>query len=134
MFRRDRLVDLVADGHHFQGSAPAAFFRRERLEREGIRFDDRIQPAFEDAHFTIRYLLSFDRPMVGFLQSAQYHYRKRSDGSSTLQTSRAHPGRYTAMLELRLPRRRAPGARAPRGGAQLAAVAPGLRPAPGTSP
>ncbi len=99
MFQRDRLVDLVPDGHHFQGSAPAAFFRRERIEREGLRFDGRIKPAFEDAHFTIRYLLTFDRPKAGFLKSAQYHYRKRHDGSSTLQTSRAHPARYDQMLE-----------------------------------
>ena len=39
MFQRDRLVDLVADGHHFQGSAPAAFFRRDRIESQGLRFD-----------------------------------------------------------------------------------------------
>jgi glycosyltransferase involved in cell wall biosynthesis/CDP-glycerol glycerophosphotransferase (TagB/SpsB family) len=102
MFQRDRLIDLVADGQHFQGSAPAAFFRRDRLESEGIRFDGRIKPAFEDAHFTISYLLSCDRPQAGFLKSAQYHYRKRSDNSSTLQTSRAHPDRYNQMLELGL--------------------------------
>lgn len=100
MFQRDRLVDLVADGHHFQGSAPAAFFRRDRVEREGLRFDGRIQPAFEDGHFTSRYLLTCDRPMTGFLRSAQYHYRKRNDGTSTLQTSRSNPGRYDQMLEL----------------------------------
>jgi glycosyltransferase involved in cell wall biosynthesis len=99
MFQRDRLVDLDADGHHFQGSAPAAFFRRDRLEREAIRFDGRLRPAFEDGHFTSLYLLSCERPMAGFLKSAQYHYRKRHDGSSTLQTSRAHPGRYEQMLE-----------------------------------
>jgi glycosyltransferase involved in cell wall biosynthesis/CDP-glycerol glycerophosphotransferase (TagB/SpsB family) len=99
MFQRDRLVDLDADGHHFQGSAPAAFFRRDRLERESIRFDGRIRPAFEDGHFTSVYLLSCEQPKVGFLKSAQYHYRKREDRSSTLQTSRAHPGRYAEMLE-----------------------------------
>ncbi|MET0838728.1 MAG: CDP-glycerol glycerophosphotransferase family protein [Marmoricola sp.] len=101
MFQRDRLVDLVADGHHFQGSAPAAFFRRDRIESEGLRFDGRIKPAFEDAHFTIHYLLASERPTAGFLKSAQYHYRKqRRDGGSTLQTARAHPGRYDQMLEL----------------------------------
>lgn len=98
MFQRDRLIDLVADGHHFQGSAPAAFFRRDHVESEGLRFDGRIKPAFEDAHFTVSYLLTFDRPKAGFLKSAQYHYRKRLD--STLGTSRSHPGRYDEMLEL----------------------------------
>ena len=100
MFQRDRLVDLVADGHHFQGSAPAAFFRRDRLESQRLRFDGRIKPAFEDGHFTTHYLLSCDRPTVGFLKSARYLYRKRADGTSTLQVNRVHAGRYDQMLEL----------------------------------
>ncbi|MGN6251186.1 MAG: bifunctional glycosyltransferase/CDP-glycerol:glycerophosphate glycerophosphotransferase [Marmoricola sp.] len=99
MFHYDRLVDLVADGRSFQGSAPAAFFRGDRLRATGQRFDPRIRPIFEDGHFTIRYLLGFDRPLAGFLQSARYHYRRRTDKSSTLQRSRAHPGRYAEVLE-----------------------------------
>jgi glycosyltransferase involved in cell wall biosynthesis len=99
MFHHDRLVDLVEDGRHFQGSAPAAFFRTDELHRSGLGFDPRIRPIFEDGHFTCRYLLGFDRPLAGFLRSAKYHYRRRTDETSTLQRSRAHPGRYAEVLE-----------------------------------
>ena len=99
MFRRDRLVDLTVESHYFHGSSNAGFFRRDRLEAEAIRFDTRLRPAFEDGHFTTRYLLSVPDPTVGFLKSARYLYRKRQDGTSTLQTSRTHPGRYNVMFE-----------------------------------
>ncbi len=90
--------DLTRQPQFFQGSAPAAFFRTEVLRGTGLRFDPRIRPNFEDGHFCSRYLLGFDRPVVGFVASAHYHYRKRQDQSSTLQTSRSHPGRYTDVL------------------------------------
>jgi glycosyltransferase involved in cell wall biosynthesis len=99
MFHHDRLVDLVADQRHFQGSAPAAFFRLDEVRATGLEFDPRIRPIFEDGHFTIRYLLGVDRPTVGFLGSTRYHYRRRGDVSSTMERSRAHPGRYAEVLE-----------------------------------
>jgi glycosyltransferase involved in cell wall biosynthesis len=99
MFQRDRVVDLTTESHYFYGPGNAAFFRRDRIESEAIRFDTRIRPAFEDGHFTIVYLLCTSTPQVAFLKSARYLYRKRRDGSSTLQTSKTHPGRYTLMFE-----------------------------------
>lgn len=98
----DRLVDLGEHGDHFFGSANAGFFRRDRLERLALRFDPRIRPNFEDAHFVGRYLLEGEparAPVVGFVGSARYHYRKRSDATSTLQRSYDDPGRYTAVVE-----------------------------------
>jgi hypothetical protein len=99
LFGRDRLVDLAAEPQYFHGSAPAAFFRLDHLRSEGITFDSRIRPNFEDGHFTSCYLLTFAAPKVAFLPSARYHYRKRAAGTSTLATSRAHPGRYTDVIE-----------------------------------
>ena len=49
-FRYDRLVDLADADGRFHGSAPAAFFRLDRLRELGIRYDDRIRPNFEDGH------------------------------------------------------------------------------------
>jgi glycosyltransferase involved in cell wall biosynthesis len=97
MFTRDQLLDLDGAPHYFHGSAPAAFFRRERLLESGVRFDDRIRPNFEDGHFCTRYLLECPKPLVGFVASAQYNYRKRADASSTLNSSLAQPGRYTEV-------------------------------------
>jgi glycosyltransferase involved in cell wall biosynthesis len=82
----------------FAGSAPSAFFRRERLLEEGIRFDERVRPNFEDGHFTSRYLLAVDDPVIGFAARAHYLYRRRSDGTSTLQKSLADARRYSNVL------------------------------------
>jgi GT2 family glycosyltransferase len=93
----DRLVDLDRTPDLFYASAPAAFFRRSRIEAMGLRFDPAIRPNFEDGHFCTVYLLQCPAPLVGFVASARYHYRKRSDGSSTLQNSLARPERYTVV-------------------------------------
>lgn len=94
MFTQDRLVDLEDEPTYFHGSAPAAFVRRSRVESMGLTFDVRIKPNFEDGHFCTKYLLACDRPLVGFLGSAVYNYRKRADASSTLNNSVAREERY----------------------------------------
>ncbi len=91
----DRLVDLERAPERFHGSAPAAFLKRARIAEQGLRFDDRVRPNFEDGHFCTRYLLACPAPLVGFVASAVYRYRKRSDGSSTLQNSVVQRERYT---------------------------------------
>jgi glycosyltransferase involved in cell wall biosynthesis len=100
MFGKDALINLDEHEHYFYGSAPCAFFRRERVEALGLRFDERIRSHFEDGHFCGRYLLAAERPMVGFLRSAVYNYRKRSDGSSTLNASLLNPERYIGVPKL----------------------------------
>lgn len=95
----DVLRHLGAWSRWFAGSAPASLFRREVLEETRLRFDDRVQPNFEDGHFCCRYLLSAAEPTVGFLRSAVYQYRRRSDGTSTLQTSQRDPRRFTDVLK-----------------------------------
>jgi glycosyltransferase involved in cell wall biosynthesis len=93
-----RVRDL--DGHpaFFFVSAPVAFFRRDLVESAGLRFDPEIRPNFEDGHFSARYLLELDHPLVGFVPGARYQYRKRGDASSTLGQSKSGPDRYTRVL------------------------------------
>ncbi|GAB7004470.1 CDP-glycerol glycerophosphotransferase family protein [Nocardioides sp. AN3] len=112
----DRLVDLSVLGDYFFGSVNAGCFRRDRIEEAGLRFDVEIRPTFEDAHFVGRYLLETGSPptapqpaappptgtggpLVAFVASARYHYRRRADDSSTLQTSYDDPRRYTIVPE-----------------------------------
>ena len=95
---KSRLRYLDGWPSDFHGSAPAAFFRRERIIEFGLRVDPDVRPNFEDGHFCVSYLLAEHRPAVGFVKSAVYQYRKRSDASSTLQTSLANPDRYTKVL------------------------------------
>ncbi|WP_088288999.1 CDP-glycerol glycerophosphotransferase family protein [Kineosporia sp. A_224] len=97
----DRVEDLDETGTFF-GSANAGLFRRDRLVEQGLRFDERIRPNFEDGHFTALYLLGCPTRRVGFVGSAHYRYRRRSDGTSTLQQSLVQPARYTTVPRLGL--------------------------------
>jgi glycosyltransferase involved in cell wall biosynthesis len=91
----NQLIDLDRFPDFFHGSAPSAFLRRSVIEEQQLRFDDRVQPNFEDGHFCARYLLGLEGPpLLGLLASAQYFYRKRSDLSSTLQNSLMDPRRF----------------------------------------
>ncbi|MGJ0125623.1 CDP-glycerol:glycerophosphate glycerophosphotransferase [Campylobacter coli] len=49
-----------------------------------IRFDEKLKPNFEDAKFINEYLLENIDLKSAFLPNAKYFYRKREDGSSTL--------------------------------------------------
>lgn len=97
MFVSDVVVDLDRFPDYFHGSAPAAFLRTDRLRAEQLRFDPAIRPNFEDAHFIARYLLACATPTVGFVGSARYYYRRRSDGSSSTQGAFAEVSRFTMV-------------------------------------
>lgn len=94
----NKMVDLDRQPDHFHGHAPSSFVRRSVLQELGLHFDERIRPNFEDGHFVTRYLLGLDSYNVAFLADAHYYYRKRADGTSTLQNSLLNPGRFTAVL------------------------------------
>jgi glycosyltransferase involved in cell wall biosynthesis/CDP-glycerol glycerophosphotransferase (TagB/SpsB family) len=98
--KRNRLRNLDLDTAHFHGSASCAFFRLERLREFGLSFDTRIRPTFEDGHFCCSYLLRCEQPMVAYLATAAYLYRRRSDRTSTVDTSWIDPRRFTDTLEL----------------------------------
>ncbi len=96
LFRaRDQVRDLNEDPRFFHASASAAFFRRETVTADGLRFSSRLGPHFEDAHFCISYLLNLPRPRLAFLGSARYSYRIRAARTSTSQQSMADPRRFT---------------------------------------
>ena len=94
----NRLRNLDELPKYFHGSAPAAFFRLSLLQAHDLRFDPSVRPNFEDGHFCCRYVLAGESPEVGFVATARYHYRKRQNASSTLQTSLADPDRFTKVL------------------------------------
>jgi hypothetical protein len=96
--RGNRVADLGREPNVFT-SATVALFRRDRIEQLGLRFDTRIQPAFEDGHFTACFVLGLARPLIGLVRSAHYHYRRREAATSASQTSWSHPGRYTAVFD-----------------------------------
>jgi glycosyltransferase involved in cell wall biosynthesis/CDP-glycerol glycerophosphotransferase (TagB/SpsB family) len=97
--KRNQLRNLDHDTAHFHGSAPCAFFRLGRVREFELRFDERIRPTFEDGHFCCLYLLRCERPMVAYLATVVYLYRRRNDKTSTLDTSWIDPRRFTDVPE-----------------------------------
>jgi glycosyltransferase involved in cell wall biosynthesis len=85
---------------HIQLSASTAFFKRIRILEKNLTFNEEIKPAFEDGHFVNRYLLDLEDAPIAFLSSAIYYYRKRENGSSTLDTAWEKPGRFNVQLRL----------------------------------
>lgn len=83
----------------FQLSASAAFFLTHKIKDNNLTFDDRIKPNFEDGHFIASYLSNKEKSIIGFAKKPIYYYRKRSDGTSTLDTSWEKNGRYSNVLE-----------------------------------
>ena len=95
----NRVVDLDLDPNVFLGVSSGGLFRLDPIRDAGIEFDTRIRPNFEDGHFAARCILEQPRALLGVLRDARYIYRKRAAGTSTLQRSGSHPGRYGAVLE-----------------------------------
>ncbi|ELY5816475.1 CDP-glycerol glycerophosphotransferase family protein [Cronobacter turicensis] len=85
--RGNQLVSLSEMEKEVQLSASTAFFRTESILLNDLLFDSKVKPAFEDAHFIARYLLNNQFGYAAFLGGSKYYYRKREDGSSTLDTS-----------------------------------------------
>lgn len=97
-FNGDKLFPVNNLGRQLQLSAATAFFKTSVIVKNNIAFDSRLKPSFEDAHFVSNYFIYIQDSNAGFLKSAKYFYRKRSDGSSTLDNAWKHPGLYDAVL------------------------------------
>jgi len=95
--RGSRVVDLDHEPI-IQMAVNSAFFRTSEIVNHAVRFDGRIRPVFEDAHFIGSYLLESGLRNVGILASAKYHYRVRGDGTSLMESHFDHPGKYTDVL------------------------------------
>ena len=92
-----RLVNLDDHPNTF-GSATVSLYRLDRIREQGLRFDPRIRPNFEDGHFAVCYLLRLPAPVVGIVREATYFYRRRVAGNSATQLSHGEPGRYDDVL------------------------------------
>lgn len=70
-----------------QLSASTAIFKTDRIHALGLKFDTRIKPNFEDAHFVNSYLIENAEDAIFFLKSAIYYYRRRTSKNSTIDTA-----------------------------------------------
>lgn len=87
-------------GRNIALNVNAVFFKRARLIKSGLQFNPLVKPGFEDSLFVNSYLLEAFKWNVGYCADAKYIYRKRDNGTSTLDTAWQHPGRYDHQLRL----------------------------------
>ncbi|EHR2020274.1 capsular biosynthesis protein, partial [Campylobacter coli] len=81
-----------------QLSAASCFINIRYLNK--LLFDERLKPNFEDAKFINEYLLENINLKSAFLPKAKYFYRKREDGSSTLDDRDKTKDYYITVLNL----------------------------------
>lgn len=93
------IVPLSFEYGDVQLSASSAFFLLDSIRLGGINFDAEVKPNFEDGKFISEYLMSFTEGNICFVKDAKYIYRKREDGTSTLDTSWEKPERYNNVFE-----------------------------------
>ena len=85
---------------HLQLSASTAFFKIDNIRNAHISFDEEMKPSFEDAKFVTDYILNTDTSTnAAFLSKISYFYRKRSDGSSTLDGAWSNPLLFSRVIE-----------------------------------
>ena len=85
---------------HLQLSASTAFFKIDNIRNAHISFDEAMKPSFEDAKFVTDYILNTDLSTnAAFLSKISYFYRKRSDGSSTLDRAWQNPLLFSRVIE-----------------------------------
>src|SRR5690606_39026299 len=94
--RRIAKLSEQPDAIHLSGAT--AIIRRQPVVEQGLAFDERVRPNFEDAAFIAHYLLTVPDPTVAMLRDAHYHYRRRTDGSSLTQSSWARSEKYTDLI------------------------------------
>lgn len=86
--------------NHLQLSASTAFFKIEHIKNHHVLFDKDMKPSFEDAKFVTDYILSCQQNShAGFIADVSYFYRKRSDGSSTLDSAWQNPLLFSRVIE-----------------------------------
>lgn len=92
-FKEDKIVDLTKDWDWPQLSASSAFFKKELFDE--YKFPESLVNS-EDTLMLNRMLL--EKPAYGVVSQAIYWYRRRSDESSTIDSSSSKKGFYINRL------------------------------------
>lgn len=95
----DKILPVMNMEKNPQLHVNSVVFRRDVIIDNKVEFDDRIKPNFEDGHFVANYIMATRQSHIAFCSKAKYFYRKRSDGSSSLDTAWEKIGKYTNVLE-----------------------------------
>lgn len=86
-------------GNFIHLSGATVWLHRETVIRSGIRFDVRVKPSFEDAHFINRLFLASPNCTVSFIPEAKYYYRKRLNKTSQVDTAKTKNSWFVDRLK-----------------------------------
>jgi hypothetical protein len=106
-----RVVSLDSSPRWFHAHVPSGFYLRETVERRGVRFDERLRVAFDDATFAAEYLLGEEAPTLLVVPDAEYVYRIRADTGGHISSMWSKRDKYVVVPDLgwlRLLRTRTP--------------------------
>ena len=95
LFKHDEILSIQVNPYlqnYFANSA-AMFFRRELIEKTGLRFNTKLKPNFEDGDFSARYFLN-NPGIVAFNGRTRYFYRSRRNQTSSVQNMWLDPRKY----------------------------------------
>jgi glycosyltransferase involved in cell wall biosynthesis len=98
-YSTERLVAASDPGRFIQLGVTGALVRGSLIRQWGLKFDERIRPNFEDAHFVGRYLLRARQWSMVFLPQAKYFYRHRADRTSLRDSTTRDAEWYGDKLE-----------------------------------
>ena len=98
-FEKTRAIKVANLDKFINLSAASTFFRYSKIQEKQLQFDHRVKPNFEDGKFIADYLLGLQNSEVIFDKDAIYFYRKRDDGTSTLDTSWQKFEKYSDVFE-----------------------------------
>lgn len=92
-----RVIDLSNEPQAVKLQAASTLFRRQRIVDDGLEFDHRVRPNFEDGAFMMRYQAGYAAPRLAVVPQARYYYRQRSDSSSLVASSWSRREKYTDL-------------------------------------
>ena len=97
--QKDKKYSVKALGNNINLSAAATIFAYDVIQKNVLAFDQRVKPNFEDGKFIGEFLLNAQGGFAWFADNVIYNYRKRDDGTSTLDGSWNKIEKFSKVLE-----------------------------------
>ncbi|MFM5697662.1 CDP-glycerol glycerophosphotransferase family protein [Aeromonas veronii] len=99
-FSKSAVIKIKNIENRFQLFTNSAIFKSSIILSNKLVFDENVKPNFEDGKFISEYLLYSEiEDNVAYIKEARYYYRKREDGSSTLDKAWLDVRKYHDVLE-----------------------------------
>lgn len=97
--RGNRVFEYKKDKKFLPSSVATTLYKVSVIKEHNIVFNEEIKPNFEDGYFSGKYLLYMGEKQVAYAAGSKYFYRKRGEGSSTLDNSWNNPDRFDVVLK-----------------------------------